>query len=165
MYIWLFSRSDGAGSATTRNTRGLTRSVMALIVPPFPAPSRPSITTMMRSPVDFTQSWSWQSRTCSLRNSFSYSLRFIFGLAALLDFCECFMTRLRFGLLLSEAPRADGKQGDRKRDQNRQIRPERAPRRVLQGDSADDGHQITQRVQIRELLEEWRHVLDRGCRS
>ena len=24
MYIWVFSRSDGAGSATTRNTRGLT---------------------------------------------------------------------------------------------------------------------------------------------
>ena len=43
-YIWLFSRSLGAGKATTRNTRGLTRSVMALIVPPFPAPSRPSKT-------------------------------------------------------------------------------------------------------------------------
>src|SRR5215470_5747074 len=42
MYIWLFSRSVGAGSATTRNTRGLTRSVIALIVPPLPAPSRPS---------------------------------------------------------------------------------------------------------------------------
>ena len=44
MYIWLFSRSVGAGSATTRNTRGLTRSVIALIVPPLPAPSRPSNT-------------------------------------------------------------------------------------------------------------------------
>src|SRR5260370_19202858 len=42
MYIWLFSRSEGAGSATTRKMRGLTRSVMALIVPPLPAPSRPS---------------------------------------------------------------------------------------------------------------------------
>ena len=31
MYTCDFSRSDGAGSATTRNTRGLTRSVMALI--------------------------------------------------------------------------------------------------------------------------------------
>ena len=30
MYICVFSRSDGAGSATTRKTRGLTRSVMAL---------------------------------------------------------------------------------------------------------------------------------------
>src|SRR5205085_965504 len=37
MYICDFSRSDGAGSATTRNTRGLTRSVIARIVPPFPA--------------------------------------------------------------------------------------------------------------------------------
>src|SRR5271165_1565932 len=41
-YICDFSRSVGAGSATTRNTRGLTRSVIALITPPFPAPSRPS---------------------------------------------------------------------------------------------------------------------------
>ncbi len=50
MYIWLFSRSDGAGSATTRNTRGLTRSVMARMVPPLPAPSRPSNRTMTRKP-------------------------------------------------------------------------------------------------------------------
>ena len=56
MYIWLFSRSDGAGSATTRKTRGLTRSVMALIVPPLPAASRPSNTTMIRCPVAFTHS-------------------------------------------------------------------------------------------------------------
>jgi hypothetical protein len=42
MYIWLFSRSLGAGSAMTRKTRGLTRSVRGLIVPPLPAPSRPS---------------------------------------------------------------------------------------------------------------------------
>src|SRR5512132_4027958 len=42
MYICDFSRSVGAGSATTRKTRGLTRSVIALIVPPLPAPSRPS---------------------------------------------------------------------------------------------------------------------------
>ena len=56
MYIWLFSRSDGAGSATTRKTRGLTRSVMALIVPPLPAASRPSNTTTIRCPVAFTHS-------------------------------------------------------------------------------------------------------------
>jgi hypothetical protein len=31
-----------AGSATMRNTRGLTRSLSALIVPPLPAPSRPA---------------------------------------------------------------------------------------------------------------------------
>src|SRR5216683_1415170 len=34
----VFSRSDGAGSATVRNTRGLTRSVIALMVPPLPSP-------------------------------------------------------------------------------------------------------------------------------
>jgi len=33
IYIWVFSRSEGAGSDTKRNTRGLTRSVMARIVP------------------------------------------------------------------------------------------------------------------------------------
>ena len=54
MYICDFSRSDGAGSATTRNTRGLTRSVMARIVPPLPAASRPSKTTITRSPLCFT---------------------------------------------------------------------------------------------------------------
>ena len=50
MYICDFSRSVGAGRATTRNTRGLTRSVMALIVPPLPAPSRPSNTMQIFSP-------------------------------------------------------------------------------------------------------------------
>src|ERR1700730_759736 len=35
MYICDFSRSVGAGRATTRNTRGLTRSVIRLIVPPL----------------------------------------------------------------------------------------------------------------------------------
>ena len=44
MYICDLSRSVGAGSATTRNTRGLTRSVIRLIVPPLPAVSRPSKT-------------------------------------------------------------------------------------------------------------------------
>ncbi len=33
--------------------RGLVRSMMALIVPPFPAASRPSKTTMARSPLLF----------------------------------------------------------------------------------------------------------------
>src|SRR3982750_287883 len=37
MNICDFCRSVGAGSATTLYTRGLTRSVIALIVPPFPA--------------------------------------------------------------------------------------------------------------------------------
>ena len=75
MYIWVFSRSEGAGSATTRNTRGLTRSVIALIVPPLPAASRPSKTTTIRCPVAFTHSCRWQSSVWSLRSSFSYALR------------------------------------------------------------------------------------------
>ena len=55
-YICDFSRSVGAGRATTRNTRGLTRSVIALMTPPLPAVSRPSKTTITLAPVDFTQS-------------------------------------------------------------------------------------------------------------
>ena len=56
MYICDFSRSLGAGSATTRNTRGLTRSVIALIVPPLPAVSRPSKTMHTFAPLAFTHS-------------------------------------------------------------------------------------------------------------
>src|SRR5205085_3217791 len=52
MNIWVFWRSEGAGSATTRNTRGLTRSVSALMVPPLPAPSRPSNTMQTLRPLD-----------------------------------------------------------------------------------------------------------------
>src|SRR5262249_15473616 len=77
MYSCDFSRSDGAGRATTRNTRGLTRSVMALIVPPLPAASRPSKITTTRSPFSLTQSCNAHSSTCSLRSAFSYSLRVI----------------------------------------------------------------------------------------
>src|SRR5262249_31462197 len=76
MYIWLFSRSVGEGSAMTRNTRGLTRSVIALIVPPFPAPSRPSNTMQTLSPLCSTQSWSFTSSACSFFSFRSYSLRF-----------------------------------------------------------------------------------------
>ena len=50
------------GKATMRNTRGLTRSVMARMVPPFPAASRPSKTTITRRPLYLTQS-------CSLASS------------------------------------------------------------------------------------------------
>ena len=50
MYICDFSRSVGAGRATTLNTRGLTRSVMRLIVPPLPAVSRPSNTMQILAP-------------------------------------------------------------------------------------------------------------------
>src|SRR6516225_5663260 len=77
MNSWLFSRSVGAGRATTRKTRGLTRSVMALIVPPLPAASRPSNRTMAFAPSALTQSCSRQSSTWSLCKCFSYSLRFI----------------------------------------------------------------------------------------
>src|SRR4051812_8165290 len=76
MYIWVFSRSVGAGSAMTRNTRGLTRSVMALIVPPLPAPSRPSKMTQTFAPVAWTHCCSFTSSTCCLVSSASYSLRF-----------------------------------------------------------------------------------------
>src|SRR5215472_3730864 len=76
MYSWPFSRVDGAGSATRRNTRGLTRSVIARIVPPFPAASRPSKTTITRRPLYLTQSWSLQSSLWSRLSSFSYCLRF-----------------------------------------------------------------------------------------
>src|SRR6516162_7348466 len=74
MYIWDFSRSEGAGSATSLKTRGLTRSVMALMVPPLPAASRPSKTIMTRRPFFFTHSCRLQSSVWSLRNSFMYAL-------------------------------------------------------------------------------------------
>src|SRR5688572_29327012 len=76
MYIWLFSRSVGAGRAITRKTRGLTRSVIALIVPPLPAPSRPSKTTQTLRPLCFTHSWSLTSSTWSRSSSLPYSLFF-----------------------------------------------------------------------------------------
>src|SRR5262249_21824545 len=47
----------------TRKTRGLTRSVMALIVPPLPAASRPSNRTMILAPSALTQSCNRQSST------------------------------------------------------------------------------------------------------
>src|SRR5688572_26914171 len=74
-YIWLFSRSVGAGSATTRNTRGLTRSVIALMVPPLPAPSRPSNTMHTLRPLCFIHAWALTSSTCNFLSCPSYSLR------------------------------------------------------------------------------------------
>src|SRR5215469_4912381 len=76
-YICDFSRSVGAGRATTRNTRGLTRSVIRLIVPPFPAVSLPSNTTQILAPVALTHSCMATSSPCRTRISCSYSLRFI----------------------------------------------------------------------------------------
>src|SRR5580704_15342814 len=79
MNICVFSRSDGDGRATTRKTRGLTRSVIALIVPPLPAASRPSNTTITRRPAWTTHSCNRHNSVWSFRNSFSYFLRFILG--------------------------------------------------------------------------------------
>src|SRR5215475_12066372 len=70
MYSCDVSRYEGADKATTRNTRGLTRSVIALMVPPLPAPSRPSNTIMIRKPLNLTHSWSLQSSACNRRSSF-----------------------------------------------------------------------------------------------
>jgi hypothetical protein len=61
MNICDFSRSEGAGSATTRNTRGLTFSVIALIVPPLPAASLPSNRMMTQSFFSFTYSCKWHT--------------------------------------------------------------------------------------------------------
>ena len=82
MYICVFSRSVGAGSATTRNTRGLTRSVIRLMVPPFPAVSRPSNTMQILAPDDLTHSCTATSSPCRSRICRSYSFRFIFFMAA-----------------------------------------------------------------------------------
>ena len=79
MYICDFSRSVGADRATTRNTRGLTRSVIRLIVPPFPAVSRPSNTMQILAPDALTHSCMATSSPCRTLISRSYSLRFIFG--------------------------------------------------------------------------------------
>src|SRR5689334_6713035 len=76
MYICVFSRSEGAGRATVRNTRGLTRSVIALMVPPLPAASRPSKTMTTRRPLAFTQSCAAHSFAWRRRSAFSYFFRF-----------------------------------------------------------------------------------------
>src|SRR5271157_872768 len=74
MYIWDCSRSVGVGKAITRKTRGLTRSVIALIVPPLPAPSRPSNRMQTFRPLCRTHSCNFTSSTWSLLSSRSYSL-------------------------------------------------------------------------------------------
>src|SRR6478672_7147610 len=78
MYICDCSRGVGAGSATTRKTRGLTRSVMRLIVPPLPAVSRPSKTMTILAPLALTHSCIATSSPCRTRMCFSYS--FVFSL-------------------------------------------------------------------------------------
>ena len=69
MYIWVRSRSVGADRATTRKVRGLTRSVIRLIVPPFPAVSRPSNTTQTLAPDALTHSCMATSSPCRRRSS------------------------------------------------------------------------------------------------
>src|SRR5579864_4516889 len=59
--------------------RGLTGSMMRLMMPPFPAASRPSKMITMRALVALTQSCSLTSSTCSLKISASYSFLPIFG--------------------------------------------------------------------------------------
>src|SRR5579871_526289 len=59
--------------------RGLTRSMMRLIIPPLPAASRPSKMITMRALVALTQSWSLTNSTCSLKISASYFCLPIFG--------------------------------------------------------------------------------------
>src|SRR3984893_249498 len=81
-YICDFSRSVGAGSATTRKMRGLTRSVIALIVPPLPAPSRPSKRMQTLRPLCTTHCWSLTNSTCKRASSRSYSLSFSLPLAS-----------------------------------------------------------------------------------
>ena len=73
MYICDFSRSVGAAKAVIRNTRGLTRSVIRLIVPPLPAVSRPSNTMQILAPVALTHSCMATSSPCRTRISRSYS--------------------------------------------------------------------------------------------
>src|SRR5581483_3504681 len=68
------SRSLGVGSATTRQYRGLSSSVMRLIVPPLPAVSRPSKTTTSRSPRWWIHSCMNSSSIWSRSSSASYSL-------------------------------------------------------------------------------------------
>ncbi len=78
-YHWVRSRSLGLTRATTVAPRGFRCSVKRLIVPPLPAASRPSNTSTIRSPVDFTQFCSLTSSICSGRLRYSYSSRVSFS--------------------------------------------------------------------------------------
>src|SRR5262245_43470434 len=70
--------------------------MMALMVPPFPAASRPSSTTITRSPLCTTQSCNRHNSLCNLRNSFVYSLRFISGLVPSCDCLDISRSQLEF---------------------------------------------------------------------
>ena len=73
-YICDFSRSVGAGSATTRKTRGLTLAVIALMTPPLPAVSRPSKTMQTFAPVARTHSCIATNSACSGSRCLRYFL-------------------------------------------------------------------------------------------
>src|SRR5215472_5821006 len=90
MKTWVLSRSEGAGNATCRKTRGLVRAVIRLITPPLPAVSRPSKTTMMRAPSAWTQACRRVSSTCNFASSFSNSLRLILPDAVIASSASCF---------------------------------------------------------------------------
>src|SRR4249919_2325122 len=127
MYIWLFSRSVGAGSATTRNTRGLTRSVIALIVPPLPAPSRPSKTMQTLSPLCTIHCCSLTSSTCRRSSSRLYSLRVrpvdSLSLAFSAGFCLRFIDVTSFLLLVFERFGGDlAVKADEPRDERLEFR-------------------------------------------
>ena len=78
------SRARSGRAGRRRGTiRGLTRSVIRLIVPPLPAVSRPSNTMMIFAPVALTHSCIATSSPWSTRISASYSLRFILGFGPL----------------------------------------------------------------------------------
>src|SRR5262245_27282080 len=85
----------------TRNTRGLTRSVIALIVPPLPAPSRPSKTMQTLAPFALTHSCSLTSSTWSFFSSFSYFFVESFSSSLLLP-----LSTFRFAFFPSSAIRS-----------------------------------------------------------
>src|SRR5207245_1942130 len=45
------------------------------------------------------------------------------------------------------------------------LRPERVCSGALKEDSAHDLHEVAQRIQIREILHEYRHILDGKCKA
>ena len=73
------SRARSAPATRPRErSRGLTRSVIALIVPPLPAPSRPSNTMQTLRPFATTHSCSLTSSPWSRSSSSRYFFSFIF---------------------------------------------------------------------------------------
>src|SRR5262245_46348398 len=175
MYIWLFSRSLGAGSATTRNTRGLTRSVIALIEPPFPAPSRPSNTMHTRRPSCTTHSWSFTSSPCSRLSSFSYSFRprssdrssagfpsRAFSVSLLAFFMDGLGALLGDRDRLAEQRHALDEERKPHGADHRELAPDPGQAAAPVDDHLGEAHKVTRRQEIRECLEPLRLALHRG---